>query len=164
LKKYLPRYPDCFVCGNNNVIGLKRRFYVDMSPTGEVKRDEVMTDIIFTKEYIGFEGVVHGGVITALIDESMWWAATVKTKHMYVTADLNISFLRPVKVGEELTFKGRFVRSVKKLAICEGEAVNGSGEAFLKAKGRFFVMDDSLREKLIECLDFTEDTLNIFEE
>ena len=161
MKKYLPRYSDCFVCGKNNHSGLKRRFYV-FAPSDEEISDEVYVNIAFPKEYEGFKGVVHGGVITALIDEAMGWSSTIKTALMYVTYDLNITFLKPVPVGQELTFKAWMTEDNKKVTRNEGVVMDADGDVLVKASGRFFALSEEDQKEVIDYLTFDEDTLDLF--
>ena len=54
----------CFVCGVNNPIGLHLDFWMD----GE----QVWTDFTPGREHQGYPGVMHGGLVATLLDES--WA------------------------------------------------------------------------------------------
>jgi uncharacterized protein (TIGR00369 family) len=162
LKKYLPGYPGCFVCGKSNEIGLRSRFYIkDDLPINE-EGVEVAADITFTKEYEGFKGVVHGGVITALIDEAMGWSSTVKTKLLYVTVNLNVNFIKPVRVGEKLIFKAKMIEDKKRVSLNEGVVVNTKGEILVKASGKFFAMTEEETKRVIGYLSFEDDTHDIF--
>src|SRR5436309_2881661 len=68
----LPHTHSCFVCGESNVVGLNLRFETD----GKVVHGR------FTPraEHVGFRDVVHGGIISTLLDEIMVWACVVQTK------------------------------------------------------------------------------------
>ena len=161
MKKYLPRYQDCFVCGDHNKIGLKRRFYVNKSSDELIFEDEVVADITFAKDHEGFKGVVHGGVITALIDEAMGWASTINTKKMYVTAEINVVFIKPARVGEPLKFIGRMIDTKRRVTHNEGVVLNEAGETVVKATGRFYALSDDDTKKVKEYLSF-EDAYDVF--
>src|SRR3974390_3387866 len=66
----LPHTHSCFVCGESNVVGLKLRFQTD----GRVVHGR------FTPraEHVGFREVIHGGIISTLLDEIMVWACVVQ--------------------------------------------------------------------------------------
>ena len=53
----------CFDCGDDNPIGLHLRF----APDG----DGVITSFIPGPEHQGFHDVVHGGIISSVLDEAM---------------------------------------------------------------------------------------------
>ena len=66
---------------------------LDGAPPGALQR---------VNEHIGFEGVVHGGMIATVIDEAMVWAATWAGKRFCVCGEMSVRFRRPSVVGEEL--------------------------------------------------------------
>ena len=84
----------CFGCGRQNPIGLKLTFYED----GE----HVWAPWTPKREHQGYEGIVHGGLITTVLDEVMGWAIYVR-KLWAVTGSINVRFRKPVRVGDELT-------------------------------------------------------------
>ena len=66
----LPHTAGCVACGPFNPHGLRLSLFVD--PQSGIVRTE------FTPEtaHIGFEAVLHGGVLSTVFDEAMVWAAT----------------------------------------------------------------------------------------
>jgi acyl-coenzyme A thioesterase PaaI-like protein len=84
----------CFGCGRQNPIGLKLTFFED----GE----QVWAPWTPCHEHQGYEGIVHGGLITTVLDEVMGWAIYVR-KLWAVTGSMNIHFRKPVQIGEPLT-------------------------------------------------------------
>jgi uncharacterized protein (TIGR00369 family) len=84
----------CFGCGRQNPIGLKLTFY----DSG----DSVWAPWTPVREHQGYEGIVHGGLITTVLDEVMGWATYVR-RIWAVTGTLNVRFRKPVHVGDQLT-------------------------------------------------------------
>jgi acyl-coenzyme A thioesterase PaaI-like protein len=84
----------CFGCGRRNPIGLKLTFYED----GE----RVWAPWTPLREHQGYEGIVHGGLITTVLDEVMGWAIYVR-RLWAVTGSMTVRFRRPVPIGEPLT-------------------------------------------------------------
>jgi len=56
---------------------------------------------------------VHGGAIAAVIDDCVAWTAIAAGRHFAATAELRLSYLAPVPVGEEVSFSGRLVGRYK---------------------------------------------------
>lgn len=83
----------CFVCGPDNPIGLKLSF----APEGEGVRAE------FTPSELhgGYEGLVHGGILAALIDDALaniWFLRGEEA----VTAKIEVRFRQEARPGERL--------------------------------------------------------------
>ena len=57
-----PNSNHCFVCGRNNPYGLHLKFY-ESSP------GEVIVEYTVPEQFQGYPGVVHGGVVAAILDE-----------------------------------------------------------------------------------------------
>jgi uncharacterized protein (TIGR00369 family) len=53
----------CFVCGRQNPIGLKLDFFEDHK-SGQIKVEFTLPDA-----YQGYPGVVHGGIVSTILDE-----------------------------------------------------------------------------------------------
>jgi len=86
-------------------------------------------------------GVVHGGVLTTLMDEAT--AHTIATvrglEAPLATVDMNVSFLSGARSGEELQCEARTLRVGSAVAFAEAE-VRRRGRDDLVAKGRFTYM------------------------
>lgn len=108
----------------------------------------------------GWKDLVHGGVITTILDEIMGWSAIYLLKTLVLTKSISIEFLRPVYVGRELQAQGRLL-TVKgeKEAIMEGALLDSEGNLCSKANGTFAIfppekaqrlgmMDDAIRMDL----------------
>ena len=92
----------CFGCGRLNPHGLQLDFY----PLAD--GDGLWATFTPTQVHEGFAGVVHGGIVTAVLDEIMGWAVFVRGAWA-VTGRLTISFRKPVEVGVPTRAVGRVV-------------------------------------------------------
>jgi len=91
----------CFACGQLNPGGLHLEF--------EVSRDRAEARYTALQRHQGYDGLLHGGVVTALLDEAMGWA--IFHQGIWgVTARMTVTFRNPVVVGEELRIVGEVVR------------------------------------------------------
>ena len=87
-------------------------------------------------------GIVHGGVITTLMDEATGHAivtirgleAMAETPH--ATVDMSVSLLSSARVGDELVCEARTLRVGRAVAFAEAE-VRRRGSDDLVAKGAF---------------------------
>ncbi|MBD3368041.1 MAG: PaaI family thioesterase [Candidatus Eisenbacteria bacterium] len=118
----------CFACGPDNPHGLHLSFdYGD---------GEVTTRHTFDGRYQGYSGVVHGGLVSTVLDETM---VTLLNRMglLAMTAELTVRYSSPVPVGEEVTVTARLVRSRRRVHEVEAEATLPDGEVAATARGRF---------------------------
>ena len=77
----------CFVCGEKNSSGLK------LSPEGRDGKGFISWTP--SRQYQGYTGVVHGGIVSALLDEAMAYAV-MSIAGRAATASITVCFHRPV--------------------------------------------------------------------
>jgi uncharacterized protein (TIGR00369 family) len=124
------RYEDCFGCGRANAIGLQLDDF-------SIEDGTVVASFRPRPEYRGFEGVLHGGIVAAALDELLGWTAILLADAMAVTAKLELRYRRPAPAGGEYRLEGRVVdRRGKRLvlsATCsvEGDVVAEASGVFL---------------------------------
>ncbi len=91
----------CFACGTANPIGLNLDFYR--------AGDAICSTVTLKKVHEGWENLVHGGIISTLLDEIMSWAVMYRKKVFLVTRNMSIKYVRPVMIGVPLTARGWLV-------------------------------------------------------
>lgn len=132
----LPHTRSCFVCGENNPVGLRQRFETD----GQTVR----TRFTPRPEHAGFKGVVHGGILATLLDEIMVWACAVQTKKFGFCAEMNIRFQRPAVPGGELLAEAELVADRRgKIFEAKAEVRNEQGEILASATGKYMPIRDA---------------------
>ena len=87
----LPGY-NCFGCSAKNPIGLHLEF--------ELVDNAVVSRWRPTNDYQGWDNVLHGGIISTLLDEAASWAVQAFLDTCGVTSQLNVSFLKPVFINK----------------------------------------------------------------
>lgn len=90
------------------------------------------------EEFLQGQGLVHGGILAALLDSALGQAVESLGVKV-VTAELSVNYLRPVREGV-LWARGFVVHAGKRLFHAAGEAwLEGERVAF--AKGTFYRVD-----------------------
>ena len=84
----------CFGCGEKNPIGLHLHF----EPDGE----KVSARKILAREYEGYKDIVHGGIVTLLLDEAMGNYIQQKYDEQAVTGRLEVRYRHPTPIDQEL--------------------------------------------------------------
>ncbi len=146
-REYLPHSGGCFLCGDENACGVRTRFFVE--------EDAIRSIVTLAPHLNGYRAVAHGGVLAALLDESMGWAATVfgKSGRMYVTGEITVKYLAPVPVDAEIEVTSRLARDAGRLAFCEGELSCG-GRPCVRASGKFLPMGREETREVVSYLKF----------
>jgi uncharacterized protein (TIGR00369 family) len=130
----------CFACGRLNEAGLHLDF--------DVSRDRAETTFVPQRRHEGYDGTVHGGIVAALLDETMGWA--IFHQGIWgVTARLSVTFRRPVTVGEELRVVGEVARQRTRAIDTHGTVTRArDGAVLAEADATFLVMPKERRHEL----------------
>jgi uncharacterized protein (TIGR00369 family) len=118
----------CFVCGPDNPIGLKLKF----ARLGEGVRAEFTPSEL----HAGYEGLVHGGILAALVDDAIAniWATRGREA---VTAKIEIRFRREAKPGQLLIVTAE--PSGVKAGLHTARAIIARADGVVVADGSGFV-------------------------
>ena len=110
-----PNSKHCFVCGLDSEVGLKLRF--DDNGTNEVQALYSVGE-----EYQGYPGVVHGGVVAAMLDEIGGRTTMAGDPNRFMmTAKIEIRYRKPVPTETPLTLIGRLLKDQGRLAAAHSE-------------------------------------------
>ena len=123
-------YGLCFACGPRNPYGLKLHFERD--------GDRIVSRFTALEAYQGFPGYLHGGIITALLDEVMSRVSIVNQNRWSMTAGIDVHFRKPVFIGQEVTAVAEHLESNRRVVTAQAELVLPDGTVAAKATGRFF--------------------------
>jgi acyl-coenzyme A thioesterase PaaI-like protein len=104
----------CFGCGALNQHGLHLALLAD--PQG----DGVIARYTPPAHAEGYPGMVHGGIITTMLDEVMAWSL-YRHGIWAVTGELTTRYRRPVPIGEPLLARGWIVRDRGRVIEVAGE-------------------------------------------
>lgn len=131
-------------------MGLQLAFYLDME-TGEAVTRATLRD-----EYQGYPGVAHGGIVTAILDETIGRAIIGIDDQFAFTARLNLRFLKPVPLEEEIEARGRVTKERSRAFEAEGELLLADGSVAAKASGVFIRLPGEDAEQMKDELEFWE--------
>jgi acyl-coenzyme A thioesterase PaaI-like protein len=107
LRKRQPNSRYCFICGMENPIGLHLHIY-------ETAPGVVESTYIAPEHFQGYPGVLHGGIVAAIIDEisgrAQMGSDTVDPRFMF-TARLEVKYRKNVPIGKLLKIIGKAGKS-----------------------------------------------------
>ncbi|WP_346353382.1 PaaI family thioesterase [Azotosporobacter soli] len=119
----------CFACGKLNPIGLQLEF--------EQVGEEYRTTLTPKQEHQGYDGIMHGGLVSTVLDEVM-------AGYIYalgfnaVTARLEVRYRKPTPIGQPLTATARIVQKRGRMYEMAGEIRLPDGT--ITAEGKATVM------------------------
>ncbi|BAI80699.1 conserved hypothetical protein [Deferribacter desulfuricans SSM1] len=150
LRLYLPHSTKCFVCGSQNEVGLKHIFYVE--------NDKVCSDISIPDGYNGFKNIVHGGIATALLDETMGWCAYVfsSAKNLCFTRTLQVKFKKSLQIMNKYKVITELIDEKRGLYKVKGQIVDNNNVKYLEAEGLFVEIPDDKMKETIKYLLFDD--------
>ena len=131
-KEISPQNQWCFACGTQNPLSLKLTF--------EEQDGAYITHFTGQPQHQGYDGIMHGGIVSTLLDEIM--ARYLYAKGMNaVTARLEVRYLKPTPIGVPLLIKGRIVRHRGRVYETEGTVELPDGTVTALGAAKVFITD-----------------------
>jgi acyl-coenzyme A thioesterase PaaI-like protein len=110
------------------VFGLQLRFY-------ETGSGEVTAEYIVPEHFQGYPGIVHGGIVAAMLDEVTARAQMREDPPRFMfTARLEIKYRKNVPIGEPLRLVGQAEKSRHNTATSTGRIYGPDGELLAEAE------------------------------
>jgi acyl-coenzyme A thioesterase PaaI-like protein len=129
-RRYAQLNPNCVVCGAHNPKGLQIEFQEGLHG--------VEAHWVPTEDWESFQGTVHGGIITTVLDEAMSKAVIARNWEA-LTVDLRVRFRDRVSPGEELRVRGWVVEKRQRRILTEATLMTGTGVERVHAWATFLV-------------------------
>lgn len=122
-----PNSNFCFVCGKKNPFGLNMDFY-------QTAPGEVTANITLPEHFQSYPGVIHGGIVAAMLDEVSGRSHMNgdQARFMY-TARLEVRYRKNVPVGQPLRLVGKAGKSRSRMATASGAIYNAEDELLAEA-------------------------------
>jgi acyl-coenzyme A thioesterase PaaI-like protein len=121
----------CLVCGLKNLLGLKASFY-------ELENEELLAIFRPSDEHQSYPGRLHGGIATAILDETIGRAILMMEKDIWgVTIDFSTRYRQPVPLDEEIRVIGRIDHIANRYFEGTGEILLKDGTIAVEGKGKF---------------------------
>ena len=118
-----PTSRTCFMCGRDNDMGLHMNWYNDYE--AQVIRAEVTV----AEHFNGYPGVVHGGIVAAILDETAGRALMLNRvfDETFITTKMEVKYHQPTPTNQPVTVTGwvikrysRFARVAADIRLADG--------------------------------------------
>ena len=91
-------------------------------------------ELTLSSEYEGYPGVVHGGIVASILDETGGRAHMDDPDHFMVTAQLNVRYRKPVPTETQLLVIGVAGERRGRVSQAHSEIRNLDGEVLAEAE------------------------------
>lgn len=120
---------NCFGCSPKNASGMKMNFYTNEN------RDLVVSWFSVPERFVGWSNLVHGGIISTMLDEAMGWGALVILRKLMVSRSMNVEFIKPVFVNTEIRIEGTvYEEKGEREAVMQGLIYNDMNQLCARSK------------------------------
>jgi uncharacterized protein (TIGR00369 family) len=123
----------CFACGRNNPNGLQLKFTYPQPGT-------CRAEFVPGQKYQGWSGILHGGIISTLLDEALAHAVGGAEggggASGAVTAELTVRFKKPVRIGSKIILSGKVEKDNGKIVEASSEITDETGMVLACARGK----------------------------
>ncbi len=142
----LPCYKDCFFCGPHGD-GLRMLI--------QFKEGTVFSDFALDAKFQGYDKVAHGGIVTGILDEVMWWTIFVVAGKISVTRKMDTEFIRPVYCATAYRVKAKLLEQRHGNIYVSGAIEDNHGKVAAKGNGLFRPARHIMPGELAAKLDFS---------
>lgn len=142
-------YQRCFVCGQRNPFGLHLVF--------RLEEDSVVADFQPREEHQGFPGVIHGGIVAALLDEALGRTSLLGNNQEWtMTGRLEVRYRRYVPYGPLLRVRARLGIERRRMMQASGVLTLADNESAVlaEAQGTFLPLAPQVVDAIMQ--DFPE--------
>lgn len=154
-RRKLPVSRMCYICGKDNPQGFRKQLFYE--------EGVVTLPFELGEHYCGIEGIVHGGILAAHLDECMSWAAVTATRRACVTGDLSVRYVKPVPRGRSMKVEAWAAKANCMLAHVEGRIVDEGASVYVRAKARFAALSREDTLALDDGLIYLGDEARFFD-
>lgn len=147
----------CAICGMDNEYGVHAQFY-------NMEDGSVMTKFKYREEHQSYPGRVHGGLITAMLDEMglrALWAKEGSEEKFGVTMSLDTKYRKPVPYDEEIIGKGIVIKENNKFFVVDSKIMDLQGNVLANGTIKYIKLDTN---KINENIDAHEEMCYLIED
>lgn len=129
-------YQLCFACGARNADGLQMVF--------QRHGDRIVAEFIPRERHQGFPGVLHGGIVATLLDETLSRTGALRREWL-MTGKLEIRFRQPAPIGLPMRVWGEIVAERAGAVQAAGALELQDGTVVADARGTFLPMPQAVQ-------------------
>ena len=117
---------------------------------GKEEEEEVIAVVRFGDEVNGHPGVVHGGMTSAVIDNTFGFVYLAYRQIPVFTAYLNVNYRKPVLASTECILRTRVTKNEGRKKFMEAHLMDAEGQVLVEADALFINPADSWYNRIIK--------------
>jgi acyl-coenzyme A thioesterase PaaI-like protein len=130
----------CFACGTLNSSGMGLVLHVEPG--------RAWTDVTLEQRFQGWDGIAHGGILCAILDEVMAWSL-VAEDNWGLTARMAVEFRKPIEIGTPIRAEGWITRSRRRIVDTAARIVDPvTDQELATATGVYVAADEARKQQL----------------
>lgn len=140
-KKRQPTSNLCFLCGKDNPHGLKMVWYNDYDT------QTVFADVTISEYYRSYPGIVHGGIVATLLDETSGRATMLSDdiENLMVTLKMEVVYKQITPTNTPLKVVGRVIKGTSKRAQVEAQILLPDGSVSASCTALVYQMPPEIK-------------------
>ena len=141
--KRQPTSVMCFLCGKDNPHSLKIVWH------NNTAEQNCLADITIPETYRSYPGVVHGGIVAAILDETAGRATMLDGDfdNLMVTLKLEVIYKQVTPTNTPLKAVGRVIKGTKKRAQVEAQLLLPDGTVSATATALVYQMPEEYKSR-----------------
>jgi uncharacterized protein (TIGR00369 family) len=143
----LPIYKKSFFCSPYRTDGL------GLAMTYE--HGLVQCNVLVDNRFEGYEDVIHGGIVTGILDTMVWYSILLDGRKICMTRNIEMDFFRPVFCNRPYRAKSRYLGVDGKDVHAEGWIEDENGEICTRFTGLFREAKDLPFSAIVNRFDFS---------
>ena len=138
----IPNYwtGNCFGCSRKNTQGLNLRFWLT--------EKGCYTRCAIPDHLCGIDGLVHGGIITLLLEEVAQWTIISHLGMFGVTREISVRYLKPVPTKTEILVEAQIINQGEKNIVFRSIVNNSEGILLVESDSNWIFVSPSAIAKV----------------
>ena len=132
---------NCFVCGMQNPLGLQ------VKPEIEDAGAFVRIECTPPEHLQGWADILHGGILSTLLDEAITYVGISTFNQHAVTAQLDVRFRNPAPTGVKLFVSAERIKVSRRLVEAKAEVTLSDGTLIATGTGKVVPVNESFAPK-----------------
>lgn len=116
--------------------------------------ESVFCKFVAQEKFQGYVGMLHGGIVTGILDEVMWWTLFMEERVVCATSKIEVHFKRPVLCGNSYVASGSLLKVTGRTYQMSGRIEDEKGYECARSAGSFRKIEKYTLDDVVKHLDF----------